>query len=601
MGVPVSKLKSSSQSVTLIVEKNRDRIPSKLEQDDLCNVKLVESRITFKEKDIEPPLDEEISKRQLTQPEVTAPCAAASDESSQLKFIDDNEVSESDSFRKEADNDNDSGNASISSDSSQHEDGYEFDNDALEPIRLRRRPPAFNFYSTLTNRLSTTSFVKRYSAQSVLSQIEQSSLRKLISKLQPGDLIEIRCLCNCLKGGQLRASLNHRQRFRRTLQRQSFHQLPLSSTTTSKRSSLNLSSVFRRSCISGSASELPNVSPVDSRNLLSPGSAFTNSEQCTEQFHYVFVQRVEPRSDTTDSADTELTSNVWCFHVRPYQRVALLEDDRHLGVIKHESLDAIVSQFLGEIEERHWQFGRGIKQPKLSVYYQIRNQEKLSESILKLTLNAKPDTERAMELLEDVKDSYVRYHRTLCNSEHYATLWKYGIGWSTWASGRADILRALAQFVASFSQLSSSSSMQLQGGECLHEQTNLIVHCFGLHGSRLEDSIREWIHSQVVIARTNAPIAPLETSPFIQSSDTLPVAEKRDRLHCHPMTTTTDNEEDNLSNKLSTSSIEESIQKKVEPEAAASTIKLGAEVTGGTTASYVLVAQVVVDGQETYQ
>ena len=452
---------------------------------------------------------------------------------SQLKYIDDNDnVSEENEhqFRKVAENDNDSGNASISSDNSHHEDNYDFESkgeeegdmsDDFDLTQLTLRRPrgkgrsntttnAFNFYSTLTNRLSTVSFSDRWSTQSVLtSQFEQASLKKLISKLKPGDLIEIRCLCNCLKGAQLRTSLNHRQRFRRTLQRQSFHQMPLSTTTTTKRPpSINFGNVFRRSCISGSMADLSQSSVPMTKCSTQPNSVFFTSDQCIEQFHYVLVQKIS--SQTSSSNDLYTTANngnsVWCFHVRPYQRVALLEDDRHLGIVKCETLDSIVAQFLIEMEERHWQFGRGFKQPKLSVYFQIRNQEKLSQTILKQTLNAMPNFERVMELLTDVKDSYVRYHRTQCNSEHYATLWKYGIGWSSWANGRADIVRALQLFLQSLSQLTFNAELQLQGGECLYEQTNLIIQCFGLQGNRLEDSIRQWIQRQIVITKSSSSL-----------------------------------------------------------------------------------------------
>lgn len=242
MGVPVSKLKSSSQSVTLIVEKGRKSISSKtsttitstLEQDNLCNnVRLVESRVaaddseekkanpqfqtSFEETPSQPNFQNEPSDQTKVDEEKGGKAGTSNEEGpslcqQQLKYIDDNEVSsESGSFRKETaddlQNDNDSGNASISSDGhSHHEDAFEeafetTSDDAVDgvvadpsgPIRLRRRtgqPSStnFNFYSTLTNRLSTTSFVKRYSTQATLSSFEQSSLRKLISKLQPGTL-----------------------------------------------------------------------------------------------------------------------------------------------------------------------------------------------------------------------------------------------------------------------------------------------------------------------------------------------------------------------------------------------------------------------------
>ncbi|KAJ6225912.1 hypothetical protein RDWZM_004457 [Blomia tropicalis] len=560
MGITVSKLKSNSQTVTLTVVQDHLEHPKcdstkknikNNQSAQLYNVQLFDSSCCT---------TNDHSSDVLMIPNdipIDRPVNCTLNGNQQMKYIDDNvelitveevdeeeeevEVEECGQFNresKEVENDNDSGNASISSDSHHDDDDLTIIDDELEcsstqlrhhsTRQFRKRPATFNFYSTLTNRLSTASFSKRHSTQSILSQIEQSSIRKLISKLKPGDLIEIRCLCNCLKGAshQLRASLNHRQRFRRSLQRQSFHQIPQtitvgpnngpngnvcsssnstsSSTNGNKRTSIyNLSNVFRRSCIrSGSVVDLRSIESESNYRLPSASNQH-QPDQCSEQFHYVLVQRVE-NDNVSKEKSTSITDDlqsVWCFHVRPYQRIDLMEDDRHLGVIKHENLQSIVGQLLIEMEERHWQFGRGFKQPKLSVYYQIRNQHKLSQTILKQTLNDEPKFDSMVELLYELKDSYVRYHRIMLNSEHYATFWKYGIGWSTWANGRCDIQRTLQQFLQNFSQL-SNEKIQLSGGECLHEQTNLIVQCFGQVGTRLENSIRQWLHAQVVIAKS---------------------------------------------------------------------------------------------------
>lgn len=478
-----------------------------------------------------------------------------------LKFIDDNEASdESGHFGpKETDNDNDSGNASISSGASHHEDSCnesESPKESTAPasptttantntttlIRLRKSSSSFRFCSNLANRLSTGGFVRSESIRNSSTNVikfDQYTFRKVIAKLAPGDLIEIQCQCTCYKGTQLRTSINQRNRFRRTLQRQSFHQLPLSGSFTSKLSSSTIGGsgtttnttatglVNRLTCMSGSIGDLAsNTAPSGGGNgggesrhkILQPAVPFVSSDQqCIEQYHYVYVAKVElgklaEEGKATDEATSSATNNtstplrhVWCFHVRPYQRVALLEDDRNLGIIKHETLESIVQQFMVEMEERHWQYNRTLRQPKLSIYYQIRNQDKLAETILKQTLNAKPELERMLPILAGITDSHVRYNKTTCNSEHYVTLWRYGIGWSRWVSTRAEIARTIGQFVQRFATLSTSGEDKLlvQGGECQQEATNLIVQCFGLHGSKLEEAIEQWMSAQIIIAKSS--------------------------------------------------------------------------------------------------
>lgn len=418
MGIPVSKWKVNS--VTVIVKKTNSNQSDLIKSEEKSNIEDFDH---------------------------------GSRDYNRLKFIDEN-CSELDK------DDIDSGNASISSDQQE--------SSSIES--LEHRPVIHRKWNTVSFRSNT---MKRYSTEPILNN-NGSQIKRLISKLTTGDLIEIRCVCNCVRANQLRASINHRQRqrFRRTLQRQSFHQ-----TSTSK-------NVWRQSLIEErSATQTPTSSSID--------------HQCTDQFHYVFVHKV---SDSKSNA----VNNVWCYHVRPYQRVAtgllLLDDDRHLGVIKYENLETIIGHFLAEMEERHWQSGGGHnRQPKLSVHYEIRNQEKLSQQILNQTLNATPDAERVASFLSSITDSHVRYHRSTLNSEHYATFWKYGIGWSTWANGRADILRTLQQFVQSLSQV--NSGLVVGGGECQLDQTSLIVQCFGLHSAKLCDSVFEWIQSQVVIPK----------------------------------------------------------------------------------------------------
>lgn len=561
MGVPVSKLKTTQHSLTLMVggkHKDHCRAEDSEQEDDAVatanhfDVRLITAKKAFdqstKAAECSHANESEQNNEHLAQHDHNetshelddtdrggaTPSTNEAASLNQLKFIDDNETTVSTDEggfmggKDSLENDTDSGNASISSDSHHDHDSFhdEFLDDlAIKPILRQNSSSSLStvkLYSTLNNRLSTGSFMRNYSTLSssssmtstsgAFTKFEQYNIRKIVSKLNPGDIVEIRCQCSCQKSNQLRASINHRQRFRRSVQRQSFHQYPITSPTTSQPSKRTNSFTNRFSCISSSNSinDLTLISPSDNsasvRNKLMPLVLANLDQQCAEQLHYVYVEKITPFTQSSNksiagTADN-LLQNVWCFHVRPYQRVALLEDDKNLGVIKHETLESIVGQFLFEMEERHWHCSHKFKPQKTHFHYQIRNQEKLSQEVLKQTLNAQPDTDRMLSTLHDIKDSHVRYHKSLCNSEHYATLWKYGIGWSRAVNERSDIVRTLHKFVQSLCQVSTGNSFQLQGGECLQEQTNLIVHCFGLHGTKLEKGIREWMCSQIVIGKS---------------------------------------------------------------------------------------------------
>lgn len=471
--------------------------------------------------------------------------------------------------------DNDSGNASISDDQNSHreDDQHSTSDDDVnhqtsrkwpQQIKLRKHcSTSFSFATTTNhNNISTTAInlinnhrfssmnifstinnknYRRYSTNADVSINKSSSildmvnLKKSILKANCGDLIEIRCVCNCQRfsvGNQLRASINSRQKFRRSLHRQSFyhpnyHQTGINSCSTihykQKQQSLSFRDLFKQSCVSGSSIEdLRDICPFnhDESKLLFTGTLKSSGsgDYCTEQFHYVFVDKVV---EGTNNNNKLLLPNIWCYHVKPFQRVGLLDDgDRNLGIIRHEPLDLLVGQIMFEAEERHWQSGgiRSFKPPKLLVQCQIRNQNKFGRSVLKQTLNTTPDVDRIRTILYNNKDCYVRYNKTLLNSEHYVTLWKYGIGWSTWANNRTDILRTIQHFVDRFSQLvlinddnaqqqspSAVARIQIQGGECLllDQSVNIIVQCFGLQNFKIENSIQQWIDWQVVIGNNN--------------------------------------------------------------------------------------------------
>ena len=406
--------------------------------------------------------------------------------------------------------DNDSGNASISSDGAHSDDEHNGGRNSSQnnsptgsAVQLRQK----NSFSGLMsiNRMST-SFINstsssRNAAQSgvQLSHFERIQLGKIVAKCHEGDLIEIHCVCDCLKSFELRASLNSRRsRFRRSLHHPASTSHPFQSHVPtiphSSQSSLGLVNTFRRSFGKSrqvSLAELP-VQRTDSMS----NSRSNQPDKCCENYHYVLVHRIQD-------------GYVHCFHVKPCQRTAIVDDDRSLGVIKYETFETIINSTIYELEDRHWQCGgRFLKSPKLSIHYRIRNQEKLSQQVLKKTLNASPSLEQISRILMNIRECYVKYHKIHCNAEHYVTLWRYGIGWSTWADGRQQIIKALDDFVKSFSQLfimkSAQNTSQNSSQDCDIPKPTLLVNCFGLHGPKLLASMESFMRCQIVIANSQS-------------------------------------------------------------------------------------------------
>ena len=548
--------------------------------------------------------------------------------------------------------DNDSGNASISDDHSDdcccnNQQQQQDQNNKITTKRLRKHHSQTNSFNTINNidksSMMNQFILRRHSSNPNSNTIninnnrlslESSIIKKfeytkksslLLQKLCNGDLIEIRCVCNCQRSPLLGKNVQqfirsstttihsyNRQRFRRSLHRQSFiyrqnyqksmtiHGHSICRTNKQKQSRDNhhnkrnlfqLSNLWLvgRSCVRGSVDDddyyddynNDQKSTIIESNILNNDSSTLNSDYCSEQFHYVYVDHIDHQQQRIQSQQT--TPIIWCFHVKPFHRMVLLDDDhRNVGIIRHEPLDMIITQIMFETEERHLQRNGGqrrdgqIKSSKISIDYQLRNQEKFSEKILNKTLNVMPNVEHIRNILMESKDCYVRYHKTLLNSEHYVTFWKYGIGWSTWANQRCDILRTIRLFVERFStlvipddndhhhhhhhptssnittSLSSSSKILVQNGECLllspsmenQLQTNLIVQCFGLQDRKIDQSIQQWIQWQVVIDNKKFNYQQLSPSSSSSSSSSSP-----------PIVMMNDNEDDNNNNKTIDSNV----------------------------------------------
>ena len=61
----------------------------------------------------------------------------------------------------------------------------------------------------------------------------------------------------------------------------------------------------------------------------------------------------------------------------------------------------------------------------------INNQSDIAESKLKERKLQKPDIDQVLNNLKELKDGVFHYDLKKMNCEHYCTLWKYGISWSS--------------------------------------------------------------------------------------------------------------------------------------------------------------------------
>ena len=122
---------------------------------------------------------------------------------------------------------------------------------------------------------------------------------------------------------------------------------------------------------------------------------------------------------------------IWCYHISfegpdPYEDLDSEDDDQQDGerlidyyadgqaIIKYEPLKDILSYKWGQ-------------NPSLCRVNNLVNQVQQ----FMLSLGPVPDLNRVFAFLETQRNAIVKYHVTDMNCEHYVTLWKYGVKWSS--------------------------------------------------------------------------------------------------------------------------------------------------------------------------
>ena len=101
-------------------------------------------------------------------------------------------------------------------------------------------------------------------------------------------------------------------------------------------------------------------------------------------------------------------NTVWCYHISE------ILTDKGKATVFYEPLDLILKESDGNLSP-----------------CRINNQEQTAEDMKTKHGTQSPDINEVFSILHDLRDSSLPYNLRTNNSEHYCTLWKYGIGWSS--------------------------------------------------------------------------------------------------------------------------------------------------------------------------
>ena len=147
---------------------------------------------------------------------------------------------------------------------------------------------------------------------------------------------------------------------------------------------------------------------------------------------------------------------VWCFHI-----TAIDHRTNGRAVLEYELLEDILYDTADRQppEER---------KPSLC---RVNNQQNMARKMLATLNNEMPDFKDVFKLLHRMKDKVFKFDLMTTNCEHYCTLWKYGIGWSTQINTYQDIVSAGLQVVSKAAKeglkLDDESGCHIMGKECL--------------------------------------------------------------------------------------------------------------------------------------
>lgn len=154
--------------------------------------------------------------------------------------------------------------------------------------------------------------------------------------------------------------------------------------------------------------------------------------------------------------DIDESGTVWCFHVTAvgqYDPELDAPFDESVRITKEVSFNGkawLKYQPLDDIL-------RDTPDQTLSKC-RVNNQTGMALKMLNAVRNQAPDITQVFKRLHELKDRLFSYDLKSLNCEHYCTLWKYGIGWSSQVNTFKDIITAGLKFVSTAASVAADWS-----------------------------------------------------------------------------------------------------------------------------------------------
>jgi hypothetical protein len=158
---------------------------------------------------------------------------------------------------------------------------------------------------------------------------------------------------------------------------------------------------------------------------------------------------------------TDARGNLWCFHVSGGEGEGNSAEEvvsNGKAQIKYEALSLIVKD--NNSEE--------------ASLLRINNQKPMADRMLKAANIEMPKIEDVFSMLHKLYDAIVKYDINKSNCEHYVTLWKYGIGWSSQVSGVRDIICLSLELTSSLLTLTCNEIITSQPQSVTRELCTLL-------------------------------------------------------------------------------------------------------------------------------
>jgi hypothetical protein len=156
----------------------------------------------------------------------------------------------------------------------------------------------------------------------------------------------------------------------------------------------------------------------------------------------------------------DILGNLWCYHVSGFES----EDN--------SANEEVVSNGKAQIKYEPLALILRDNASKEESLLRVNNQTAEADRMLEAAKIEMPKIEDVFSMLRTVNGAIVKYDYKKSNCEHYVTLWKYGIGWSSQVSGIRDIISSTLGLMSNLLTLTGSGLIKsrqefLAGGICI--------------------------------------------------------------------------------------------------------------------------------------